>query len=119
MTEASTQARPAPVSANGETLVIERPAPGAIVVAQVDGAHRLAMKFALADAKIELLDVQSSAYNAERNLILNKYEARRATYGILHSLGRFIPAAVASVQQRDERQRPRAPASTTTVSSPQ
>jgi adhesin transport system outer membrane protein len=48
---------------------------------------------------LELLDVQSSAYLARRSMVLNNYEAQRAAYGILYSVGRFIPAAVASASR--------------------
>ncbi|MEJ1936941.1 hypothetical protein WDZ92_42660, partial [Nostoc sp. NIES-2111] len=56
MTEAAAPAQPVPASANAGQVVVERPAPGAIVVAQADGARRLLMKFALADVKIDYLD---------------------------------------------------------------
>lgn len=40
----------------------------------------------------ELLDIQTAAFNAERALIMNMFEERRAVYGVLSTMGVFIEA---------------------------
>jgi len=41
----------------------------------------------------ELLDIQTSFFNAKRAAILNMFEERRATYSVLQTLGLFVNAA--------------------------
>ena len=41
----------------------------------------------------ELLDIQTSYFNAQRAAVLNRFEERRATYSVLQTLGLFVAAA--------------------------
>lgn len=40
----------------------------------------------------ELLDIQTSYFNAKRSAILNMFEERRAVYGVLQALGILVPS---------------------------
>jgi outer membrane protein TolC len=41
----------------------------------------------------ELLDIQTSLFNAQRAAVLNRFEERRATYSVLQTLGLFVSSA--------------------------